>query len=133
MKKIEMIKELESYDITIPDLKWGPFQNFYKDKMSEVKISLSKPTEDSVDERVERKIEKVPDLRTDLEKLREELFPKIVDLMIRLKGKRNATQPELREMFEYYNQFYLRSDNPSCGSCVGRVYSTFKKICKGRI
>ena len=133
MKKVEMIKNLEAVGVEVPDIKWLDFKKFYKEKMEELKPpTLSKPTEASVNERVEKKIEKQPDLRTPLEIKRAELFPQIVDLMNKLKGKSNATHQELQEMFSLYNQFYLRNDNPSCGSCIGRIYKSFQKMCKGR-
>lgn len=135
MTKQEMIKKLEAEGIDVPDLKWGPLQKFYKEKMDELTppVIFSKPTEESVEEVLEKHIERNPDKRTPLEIARGDLFPKIVDLMNRLKGRSNATHGELNEMFSLYNQFYLRADSPTCGSCVGRVFSTFKKMCKGRI
>lgn len=135
-KKEEMIKGLLDEGFDIPDLKWQPFQSYYKEKMEEVedrKNILSKPDEESVNEDIEREIEKQPDLRTPLEKKRDELFPQIVDVMKRLKGRSNATHAELGEMFSYYNAYFLRSDSPSCGACTARVYRTFQKMTKGWI
>lgn len=133
MKKKVIIKQLDDEGITgYENLDWKDLQIFYKDKMEELKNSnmeLSKPTEESVNERVERKPEII---KTQLELTRERLFPKIVKLMNDLNGRTRASQNELRLMFDLYNAFYLRNDSPSCGSCVGRVYSTFQKICKGR-
>lgn len=135
MTKQQMIKNLDDEGFYgYENLKWSEFQTFYKDKMQIVKDRegiVSKPSEKSVEENLERKI-KDPKIKQTLEEKRAELFPKIVDIMGRLKGKSRATQQELREMFNLYNAFYLRNDNPSCGSCVGRVFETFKKICKGR-
>jgi len=138
MKKSEMIKILDDEGFSdYEDLNWSELQAFYKDKMEIVeernKPIVSKPTEESVEELIEKKIELKPDLRTPLEITRERLFPQIVDLMNRLKGRSRATQEELREMFNLYNAFYLRNDSPSCGTCIGRVHETFKKICKGRL
>ena len=138
MKKIEMVKKLEDEGFDgFEDLIWKDFQTYFKDKMEIVKERekpiVSKPTEESVKEHLDKKIELKPDLRTSLEIKRAELFPQIVDLMNRLKGRSSATQEELREMFNLYNAFYLRNDNPSCGTCIGRVYTTFQKICKGRM
>ncbi len=132
MTKKEMIKNLKAEGIEVPDLKWLDFQKFYKEKIGELN-SFSKPTEKSVIEKLERDLNRQPDNRTPLEKSREKLFPQIVELMNRLKGRSNATHAELTEMFNLYNAFYLRSDSQSCGSCVGRVYKTFKKMCKGRM
>jgi hypothetical protein len=137
MKKVDMIKNLLDEGFDTPDLKWKELQLYYKEKMEEVEsrnsLIIEKPTEKSIEERVEIKIELQPDLRTPLEKKREELYPLIVELMIKMKGKTRASQDELNEMFSLYNQFYLRHDQPNCGSCVSRVWSTFKKICKGRM
>lgn len=138
MKKQEMINKLLDEGFNVPeDMKWQKLQKYFKEKMEMVdarnSIIMHKPTEESVDERIERKIEREPDLRTPLQKKRDELFPQIVDLMNRMKGKTRATHQELDEMFTLYNAFYLRHDSPSCGACVGRVWNTFKKICKGRM
>ncbi len=116
MKKNEMIKNLEDKGIDVPDLKWKEFQIYYKEKM----------------ETEQPEPEPVIDTRTKLQKDRDELFPQIVDLMKQLKGKTNATREELDEMFRLYNRFYLRNDKPTCGTCVSRVWQTFKKITKGR-
>jgi len=133
MKKIEIIKELgkmgyepEDYK----DLSWIDLQDFYKDKTTP---SVEKPTEESVDETIERLIEKQPDMRTPLEKKRDELFPRIVDIMRRLRGRTNATHDELNEMFAIYNTFFMRHDSPGCGACVARVYKTFEKMTKGHL
>ena len=119
------------------ELKWVDFQKYFKEKMeiidSRNSLTIEKPTDENIETRIERKIEKQPDLRTDLQKKRDELFPQIVELMIKMKGKSKASQAELDRMFSLYNQFYLRHDSPSCGACISRVYSTFKKICKGRM
>jgi len=138
MKKEEVMKNLDDEGFSgYEDLSWSELQKFYKEKMEIVeernKPIVSKPTEDSVEEHLEKKIELKPDLRTELEKTRERIFPEIVDLMNRLKGRSRATQDELREMFNLYNTFYQRNDSPSCGTCIARVHETFKKICRGRI
>jgi len=134
MKKKEMIKKLldNGYD-EAEELSWKELQKFYKLKQPFFNLPLIKPNEKDVDETLDRKIEKEPDLRTPLEKTRAELYPKIIDVMKRLKGRNRATQDELREMFQLYNAFYLRNDSPSCGACVGRVWSTFSKITKGHL
>ena len=106
-----MEKELKDKGIEIPELNWKEFQQFYKDNI----------------------VEKPVDTRTKLEIQRSELFPQIVKLMKQLKGRTNATRDEIDLMFSLYNRFYIRHDNPNCGVCVGRVWSNFKKICKGRI
>jgi len=131
MKKNEMIEELNENGYETDGLNWKDLQELYKEK-KQFFVELSKPTEESVEEHLEKKIEKKPELKPTLEEKRLEMFPKIVDLMKRLKGRSSASHEELREMFDLYNAFYLRSDSPSCGSCVGRVYTVFQKICKGR-
>lgn len=134
MKKEEMIKELiENGYEQCEDLTWTELQKFYKEKKEFFNIPIKHPDEKDVEEKLERKLEKEPDTRTPLEKKREELYPKIIDIMRRLKGRNNATHEELREMFNLYNQFYLRNDSPTCGACVGRVWTTFSKITKGYI
>jgi hypothetical protein len=134
MTKKEMIKNLESEDFDIPDLKWGEFQKYYKEKMLEVetKMVLSKPTLESVNEDIERNVETGKVEKTDLQKKRDELFPQIVELMVKLKGRSMASRGEINELVSLYNQFYLRHDSASCGACVGRIFKSFKTICKGR-
>jgi len=137
MKKIDMEKILLDEGFDVPELKWQDFMKYYKEKMEEVKdrnsLIIEKTNQKNTDELLERKMEKEPDLRTPLQKTREELFPKIVDLMNRLKGKSRASQGELAELLSLYNQFYLRHDSAGCGSCVSKAYTTFKKICRGRM
>ena len=137
MKRKEMEQKLLEEGFDTPDLKWQDFQKYFKEKMEEVdsrnSLIIEKPTEENIETRIERKIEKQPDLRTPLQKKRDELFPQIIELMNEMKGKTRASQGELDRMFSLYNQFYLRHDSPSCGSCVSRVWQTFKKICKGRM
>ena len=132
MKKIEMIEKLEEYGVKDIPVKLNliDFQKYYKDKIDEIeKIGTKKPTEESVEQDIERKV----DNRTPLEKKRAELFPEIVEIMRKLKGRSQATHEELRILFNLYNQFYLRNDSPSCGACVARVYKTFEKMTKGWI
>lgn len=135
MTKEQMINNLGEYGITdIPQLKWHEFQKFYYHKIKEVgEMKIKKPDQKDVDENLERKIKKQPDTRTKLEKKRAELYPQIIDLMKRLKGRSSATQDELRELFKLYNAFYLRNDSPSCGACVARAYKSFEKMTKGHI
>lgn len=134
MKKIEMIKLLEDNGYEdVEEMNWSDLQKFYKEKEPFFQLPLRKPDEKDVEENLERKIEKQPDLRTPLEKRRAELYPEIIDIMRQLKGKSRATQGELREMFRLYNAFYLRADSPTCGACVGRVWQTFTKITKGHL
>jgi len=134
MKKKEVIKQLldNGYE-DLEEMSWSELQAFYKEKKPFFQLPLKKPDEKDVEENLERKIEKAPDLRTPLEKTRAELYPKIIDVMRRLKGRSRATHEELREMFSLYNAFYLRADSPTCGACVGRVWQTFSKITKGHL
>lgn len=134
MKKKDMIEKLEELGVKdIPTkLKWQDFQTYFKDKVAEIETpAIQKPDEKSVEEKLERQLERQPDTRTPLEKRRAELYPQIVDLMRRLKGRSSATQDEIREMFSLYNAFYQRNDSANCGACVARVWKTFSKICKG--
>ena len=137
MKKVDMIKNLLDEGFDTPDLKWQDFMKYYKEKMELVKdrnsLIIEKTNQKNTDELLERKIEREPDLRTPLQKKREELFPLIVDLMNRLKGKSKASHGELNELMSLYNQFYLRHDAAGCGACISKAYTTFKKICKGRM
>jgi len=134
LKKQEIIKHLidNGYE-DVEEMNWSDLQKFYKEKEPFFQLPLRKPDEKDVEETLERKIEKQPDLRTPLEKKRAELYPEIIAIMRELKGQSRATQGQLREMFRLYNAFYLRADSPSCGACVGRVWTTFSKITKGHL
>jgi hypothetical protein len=114
MTKKEMIKELKDGGFETDDLNWKELQASHREN---IKNAVKVETDD----------------RPKIEKIREKLFPEIVTIMNKLKGKTNATQGEIKEMFRLYNAFYIRADNPNCGACVARVYRTFKKICKGRM
>ena len=135
MKKVDMIKKLEEEGFDAPDMKWGAFQKYYREKMDIVadRMKLSKPTLESVNEDIDRNIETGKVTKTKLQITREELYPEIVEIMIKLKGRSRATHDEIREMVRLYNAFYLRNDSPSCGACISRVWRSFTEICKGRI
>ncbi len=137
MNRKEMETKLLDEDFEIDEsMKWVNFQKYYKKCMIEVKernLTITKPTEDTVNEQVERKVKRKLTSEEILAQTRAELFPEIVEIMKELKGRSSASHDELRRMFSLYNRFYLRNDSPSCGACVSRIWQTFKKITIGRI
>jgi hypothetical protein len=112
IKKAELIKWFEENQLEVGELSYKEMYAIYKEKTKQVEVEV------------------VIDNRSELDKLRDELKPKIKELMDSLKGRTSATHAELKYMFEMYNAYYLRRDSYNCSVCVSRVYSIFKGLVK---
>ena len=121
MTKDEMINYLKENKIEVPE-GWNEIRRSYFKAIKEEPVK-PEPIEEPVKSVVLTKKEK-------LELKRAKLYPRIKELVLEMKGKSNATPEQVKEIFELYNAYYLRKDNPSCNVCLTRVFITLTKLVK---